>query len=176
MAPSHSPSRGVKALPTLLSYQLAGLPSSVFPRGESPGPQALGPGGCLGKLGLGLGLGEAKSLVNFYLLEFAYHSQAPPPWETPVDFQVAKLGAREGGAGRGCSGVRPSSPVGAGGRVWRNVERFPGLTGKEAWGATLYREPAWLVKGSSLLEPCSWKMSKGEAREGRGRKALAFGW
>lgn len=89
-----------------------------------------------------------------------------------MDFQVAKLGAREGGVGRGCSGVRPSSPVGAGGRVWRNVERFPGLTGKEAWGATLYREPAWLVKGSSLPEPCSWKMSKGEAREGRGRRHL----
>lgn len=98
-----------------------------------------------------------------------------------MDFQVAKLGAREGGAGRGCSGVRPSSPVGAGpvgagGRVWRNVERFPGLAGKEAWGATLYREPACLVKGSSLPEPCSWKMSKGEAREGRGGKALEFGW
>lgn len=60
-----------------------------------------------------------------------------------MDLQVAKLGVREGGAGCGCSGgVRPSSPEGDGGWVWNNGESLPGLTGKEAWGATLYREPA----------------------------------
>lgn len=65
----------------------------------------------------------------------------PWAWETPLDFQVAKLGAGEGGPGCG-QGVRPSSPEGDGGWVWKNGESLLGSTGKEAPGATLYREPA----------------------------------
>lgn len=87
--------------------------------------------------------GGGQELEPVFLYLNLLSTVRPPPLETSMDFQVAKLGARQGGAGRGCWGVRPSSPVGAGGRVWRNVESLPDLTGKEARGATLYREPSW---------------------------------
>lgn len=66
----------------------------------------------------------------------------PWAWETPLDFQVAKLGAGESGPGCGCSGGEALLPEGDGGWVWKNGESLLGPTGKEAPGATLYREPA----------------------------------
>lgn len=67
---------------------------------------------------------------------------SPWAWETPLAFQVAKLGVGEGGAGRGCSGGEALFAQGDGGWVWKTGESLPGPTGKEAPGATLSGEPA----------------------------------
>lgn len=137
-APTHPPSDGAKAPPTLRSYCCWAAGPCVPKRGI-PRPAGLWSWWVFCEIGGGGGQELEPVFLSLNLLS----TVRPPPLETSMDFQVAKLGARQGGAGRGCWGVRPSSPVGAGGRVWRNVESLPDLTGKEARGATLYGEPTW---------------------------------
>lgn len=91
----------------------------MYPRAEFWGPLAVG-------AGREVGGGEANLSSLFSLLNL-FSTLRPAALVDTSGFPGRPARCREGGAGRGCSGVRPFSPIGAAGQVWRNVENLPVL-------------------------------------------------
>lgn len=93
----------LEAPPPLWSYRLAAPPALAARRGISPGRPA-GPRSWW--VFWEIAVGATSSFGQFVFCPgicLAPSDPSPRAWETPVDFQVAKRGAGEGGAGCGCS-------------------------------------------------------------------------
>lgn len=101
--------------------------------------------------------GGGQELEPVFLYLNLLSTVRPPPLETSMDFQVAKLGARQGGAGRGwLLGGEALFAC----RGWRAGVEKCGKSPRPDWkggpGCHTLQGAFLVVKGSSLPQPCSW--------------------